>query len=172
MTSVEAAIQTMEETFPTDVVILGEPIQFKYEFAARYVEEISDETVGIKGDYQYQAIIINDLDGNVRLQKSEIAYLNHLIHTDGYMLLYLGTKYSDAWEEASDCSTGIDGNLSYIYYKYGSVLKGCIGSWMESDQKDAEKYPHLLGDIVIYDIEDYLGEVNRYEATPFCSEQP
>lgn len=73
MTSVEAAIQTMKETFPTDVVILGEPIQFRYEPAVRYIEEISDKTVGIKGNYQYQAIIINDLNGSVQLQESEIA---------------------------------------------------------------------------------------------------
>lgn len=160
MTSVETAIKAIEESFPTDVVILGEPIQFKYELAVRYVEEISDKTVGIKGDYRYQAIIINDLNGNVQLQDSEIAYLNHLIHTDGYMLLYLGKKYSDTWEEPSDYNISVEGNLSYIYYKYGSVLKGCIGSWKESDQEDAEKYPYLLGDVVIYDIQDYLEEVN------------
>lgn len=160
LNSVEAAVKAMKESFPTDVVILGETINFEYEFPVRYVEEINEKTVGLKGEYQYQAIIINDLNGGIYLQDSEIAYLNQLIHLDGYVLLYLGEKYSSAWEEETDYNVTVEGNLSSIFYKYGSGVKECIGSWKKSDLEEAERYPFLLGEVIIYDIEDYLEEVN------------
>lgn len=163
LNSVEAAVKTMKESFPTDVVILGETINFEYEFPVRYVEEINEKTVGLKGEYQYQAIIINDLNGGIYLQDSEIAYLDQLIHLDGYVLLYLGEKYSSAWEEETDHNVTVEGNLSSIFYKYGSGVKECIGSWKKSDLEEAERYPFLLGEVIIYDIEDYLEEVNKAE---------
>lgn len=164
LNSVEAAIKAIEESFPTDVVILGDKIEFEYDFSVRYVEEINEESVGDKGDYRYQAIIINDLSNDVYLQESEIEYLDQLIHLEGYVLLYLGEKYGSMWEEPSDNNIFIEGNLSSIFYKYGSGVKECIGSWRKSDLEESEEYPFLLGEIIIYDIEDYIGEMNQNEA--------
>lgn len=163
LNSVEAAIKAIEESFPTDVVILGEKIEFEYDFSVRYVEEINEESVGDKGDYQYQAIIINDLSNDVYLQESEIEYLDQLIHLEGYVLLYLGEKYGSMWEEPSNYNISIEGNLSSIFYKYGSGVKECIGSWRKSDLEELEKYPFLLGEIIVCDIEDYIEEMNQNE---------
>ena len=83
------------------------------------------------------------------------------MNKNGYCIIYLGEKYSETWDRTEQGIANLSGNLSYVYYSWDGQPVRNIGNWLQSDNDELEKYPYLLGQALMYCIEDYLlsGEV-------------
>lgn len=149
----------METTRPTDVFVLGKEILFETEIKINNISELSEKQ--IKTDKDYKIVIINDLDNMVNLSDEEIKYASELMNKNGYCIIYLGEKYSETWDRTEQGIANLSGNLSYVYYSWDGQPVRNIGNWLQSDNDELEKYPYLLGQALMYCIEDYLlsGEV-------------
>lgn len=86
-------------TRKTDIFIVGKEIDFNNKVSTTNIDEVTASTINGSGDYK--VIIVNDLDDKVNLSDDEIGFLDELISKDGYMLIYLGGKYSTTWDDPS-----------------------------------------------------------------------
>lgn len=149
----------METTRPTDVFVLGKEILFETEIKVNNISKLAEEQ--IKSNKDYKVVIINDLDSAVNLSDEEIEYARELMNKNGYCIIYLGEKYSSTWDRSEQGIANLSGNLSYVYYSWDGQPTRNIGNWLQSDNDELEKYPYMLGQALMYSIEDYLlsGEV-------------
>lgn len=149
----------METTRPTDVFVLGKEILFETEIKVNNISKLSEEQ--IKSNKDYKVVIINDLDSAVNLSDEEIEYASELMNKNGYCIIYLGEKYSSTWDRPEQGIANLSENLSYVYYSWDGQPTRNIGNWLQSDNDELEKYPYMLGQALMYSIEDYLlsGEV-------------
>ncbi len=155
---IQKAARVIQENFDTDIVICGEEIKFKEEVVLSYVDEITNELVENEG--QYKVIVINDLDSSVRLSDSEQLLLHDFIKEEGNVLIYLGVQYKECFDEEDMPIANSDDNLAYMYYTLEGYPRRVIGVWTQEEQDMLAEYPYILGNSILYAIEDYIIEMN------------
>lgn len=121
--------KVMETTRPTEVFILGKDIKFSEDISVQTIDKFSEE---------------------------EITYAEELINTNGYYVIYLGEKYATTWDDTQNAIADVSGNLCFSYYSWYGENTRNIGAWREGNQEELTKYPYMLGDIMLYSIEEYL----------------
>lgn len=154
MTDVDRISKMLTTTKTTDIFVVGEEINFNNKANTISIDEVTMSELNGNGDYK--VIILNDLNDMVKLTDDEIELLTELIRTDNYMLIYLGEKYATTWDDTSYGIANVDGNLSYIYYSWGGVPSRNVGAWTLTDQEALKEYPFMLGETLLFSIEDYL----------------
>lgn len=158
LTSIEKNVKVLTETKKTKIFLLGDDIQFDNKLFVDKIDTLSNSTLD-KKDFPYSAIIINDLNDTIKLSEEDIDLLESYIEKDGYIVIYLGEKYSKAWLNENQGYAEVDGNLSYTYYTINGTKTRSIGAWRKEDNIENEKYPNLLGDTLIYEIISYLENI-------------
>lgn len=154
LSDIDRISKILTTTRKTDIFIKGEKINFNDKVSTKQIDKITMSEINEKNDYT--VIIINDLDDNIQLLEDEIALLKGLICKNNYMLIYLGEKYSTTWDDTSYGIANVKGNLCYIYYSWDGIPTRNIGAWNISDQETIQEYPLLLGETLLYSIEEYL----------------
>ncbi len=154
LSDIDRISKVLSSTRPTDIFIRGEEINFNNKVTSKSIDEISVSK--ISGDKDYKVIIINDLNDMVKLSEEEITLVKDIISKNNYMLIYLGKKYSTTWDDKSKGIANVEGNLCYIYYSWDGVPTRNVGAWSMADQESLDEYPLLLGETLLYSIEEYL----------------
>ncbi len=151
---VDRISKMLSTTRKTDIFVAGEEINFNNKVNTISIDEVTMDKINGTGDYK--VIILNDLNNMVELTENEINLLTELIHTDNYMLIYLGEKYSTTWDNTSYGIANVEGNLCYSYYSWGGVPYRNVGAWTLIDQEASKDYPLMLGETLLLSIEAYL----------------
>lgn len=154
ITDVDRISKMLTTTKKTDIFVVGEEINFNNKVNTISIDEVTMSKLNGNGDYKI--IILNDLNDMVKLTEDEIELLTELICTDNYMLIYLGEKYSTTWDDTSYGIANVEGNLCYIYYSWGGIPSRNVGAWTLTDQEASKDYPLMLGETLLFSIEDYL----------------
>lgn len=160
MPDLERIPNMIKETHPTDIIILGDNIFFDRDVKNRQIDCINEENLYSESMYTYTFLVINDLNDTVELDEKEIELLSDKISMNGFCLVYLGKKYSTVWDSDTDAIAYVPGNLSYMYYSIDGYSRRSIGAWGAQEQELFKEYPNLLGDSLLYLIEEYLIDVN------------
>lgn len=133
LTSVEQDLKIVTETFPTSFVVYGGPIEFDDAVQVQYVNEISSENLQIKNGFEYQMIIINDIEGNTNLSDEEWLIISELVKSDNrYNFFYLGSKEFEQIQSLnilSDVCAMEQGDLSVGLVHEGEQLVTVYGTY-------------------------------------------
>ncbi len=160
ITSIERIELLISDTYPTDIIVLGDDIGFEGEVSYRLIETANEESLNAKPNCSYSFLVINDLSGNVHLSEDEILLIDSMIQKEKFCLLYLGEKYATLWDEPEEYIANVEGNLSYRYFVVNNVPRRFIGAWGAQEEELKVIYPYLLGDVVLYEIEAFLLDIN------------
>lgn len=160
-TDMDRIKKIMETTRPTQVMVLGDEIKFENEIDIKKIDGLTESE--IESEKDYVIVLINDLYDNVTLSDEEVEFAKELINKDGYCIIYLGEKYSTVLDKTDEGIAEIEGNLCFMYYSWQGMPSRNVGSWLQSDQDDLEKYPFMLGQALMYCMEMYLtaGEISK-----------
>jgi len=144
---------------PTDVMLLGDDIIFQRGFKAREITEVNDEALKRDTLHKYSFLIINDLQNNVNLTQDNIEMIRDYIYNKHYTVFYLGDKYLSAWDD-SQFITNVEGSRSVVFQNEVGQVVRITGLWGEREAEMMQEYPNILGDVIIYQIEDFIRKNN------------
>lgn len=160
LTDMERIPIIIQEEHPTELILLGEDISFEVNVPVRKITDITEDSLKRSEGYDHTFFIINDLNGTVQLTEEDIAFLAEQISHPNFCLSYFGTKYSSAWDDPNQYIASLDGNLSWRYYQLDRQPRRYIGAWTVNEQMMLKEYPYMLGNVLLYEIEAYLLEIN------------
>ena len=160
ISSTERIAKMIQDTYPTDLMIYGDDVLFEMQVPARKLEAITEDSLSIKDGCKYAFLVINDLANTVQLSDAENEMLKEELRKDGFCLFYLGEKYADVWRDPSGYTVSSPGNLSYQYYMKAGTLRRGIGAWEAGNEEYLNLNPYALGDTVLFEIEDFLRQIN------------
>ena len=160
LTDMERIPIIIQEEHPTELILLGDDIPFEVSVPVRKITDITEDSLKRSEGYDHSFFIINDLNGTVQLTEEDIALLAEQISHPDFCLSYFGTKYSSVWDDPNQYIASLKGNLSWKYYQLDGQPRRYIGAWTQNEQMMLKEYPYMLGNILLYEIEAYLIEIN------------
>lgn len=135
LTSAEKDIKIITETYPTQIVVYGDEIDFDSSIKVKYIDSINEESLERDLQYKYSLIIVNDLARNVTLTDEEWGLLSNIVKSDNtYNMFYLGDEdidqllrvgvFSglDMWNEG-DLSLGLTHEGEDVITVFGTYYK-------------------------------------------------
>lgn len=156
--SLDTALKIIND-HPTNVMILGDDIQFPDEFKYTKISKLDEDSLSKADAYQYYFLIINDLDNSVYLSDEEIDLIWDYIYNQHYSFIYLGEKYLSKWDN-SQYIIDTEGSQCVAYQSEGGSVIRVTGLWGEEENEIYKEYQNLLGDMIIYQIEDCIRRNN------------
>ncbi len=151
----------MADTYPTDLVILGEaPVFEEVNVSFRTVDSITEDTIKTASPCEYTFLVINDLDDTVTMTDEAVALLREKIATDTFCLFYLGEKYATVWDDKENYLANVDGNRGFRYFSVNGQPRRVIGEWGTQEQTLQQEYAFIYGNTILIAVESYLQEVN------------
>ena len=160
LTDIERIALVIRQEHPTDVIVLGDNVQFQAEIDTRNISKVTEEQLKKEKNYEQTFLIINDLKNKVKLSDEEINLLKSKIATESFCLYYLGTQYSTVWDDPTQYVVDVEGNLAWKYYQVDGNPQRSVGSWTRNEQSVLEEYPSMLGDAILYEIDNFLKAIN------------
>ena len=160
LTDIERIALVIKQEHPTDVIVLGDNVQFQAEIDTRNISKVTEEQLKKEKNYEQTFLIINDLNNKVKLSDEEINLLKSKIAIEGFCLYYLGTQYSTVWDDPTQYVVDVEGNLAWKYYQVDGNPQRSVGSWTRNEQSVLEEYPSMLGDAILYEIDNFLKAIN------------
>lgn len=160
MTDIERIKLMLKNTYPTDILVMGDAIPFGDDVSYRKVDRITEEALQKNENCSYTFVFINDLNTSVQLTEDEINLLADKISTEDFCLVYLGETYAAAWDLPDQPIATVEGNLGYRYFTVRGLPRRSMGAWCEEEQELYETYPDIFPQAMLYEIEAYLLEVN------------
>lgn len=152
--SLNKAIKIIND-YPTDIIILGEDIQFQKDIKFRKIDSISEEDLKREASFKYSFLLIDDRKNNHELKQGEIKLIKDYIYNKGYNVVYLGSQYMSAWDN-TDYIADVDGSRGVDFInEAGNVVRN-TGFWGNQEEEMMEEYPNILGDVIIYQIESLI----------------
>lgn len=143
----------------TDVMLLGDDIIFQRDFKAREITEVSDEALKRDSSYKYSVLVINDLQNNVHLTQDSIEMIRDYIYNKHYTVFYLGDKYHSTWNDTQFIAY-VDRSRSVVFQNENGKVVRITGLWGKREAEMMQEYPNILGDVIIYQIEDFIRRNN------------
>lgn len=135
LSSNEKALKIVTETYPTQIIVYGDKINFDSAISVKYIDVVNKETLTRESKYSYSLIIVNDLTGNATLSDDDWSLLSDLVKSDNtYNLFYLGDEDIDQilrvgvvsdldmWNEG-DLSIGLTHEGADIITVFGTYYK-------------------------------------------------
>ncbi len=158
--SYDEAVQILTENFSTDIVLYGEPLEFRKNVVYRYIDVLSDET--LTTDKEYEFIIINDLDGTTELTEEDIEILKKHVLKGKANLYYLGTQRYNVLK--TNGFTIFDRDLGEwgftCEHLFGELVYGG-GLWSSYDEKQSgELKKENLCTVILMNMVHYLKDYN------------
>lgn len=153
----ERIAKVLTTTHKTDLMVFGNEVDFESYVDYRKIDKIDGDTVE-NDTYEFKAIIVNDLNGNINLDEDEINYLHNFINSDNNVLIYLGEKYSNEWIEDVSGVADVKDNLWFEYYSVDSNPKRTVGLWTKYENEEFSDKPGMLADTVLEEIEDFINQ--------------
>ena len=152
--SYDEEIIIINKTFPVDVVIFGDSIEFRPEFEYRMIEDITDELLIFnKSKYLRLVIIVNDLSSTVSLTEKQYKIIKRGIENDIIDFYYLGTRLINKLIEYEIWNAPLgEGELAVCLALYNRNLTYFSGIWSEYDVKMAANNKEALGSAIISQI--------------------
>lgn len=146
MDTYDLEIQVVMTSYPTDIVVYGQDIEFRNSLQYRLNPEINDD--GLATIKEYQAIILNDQDGNLEITDEELLLIKSYTIDGSSDFFYIGTKELDRLSLLGFGSAAEnDASLTVINY-YGRKIT-FEGVWSNAEVEHSKNNPELLGMIII-----------------------
>lgn len=155
--SYDLRIDVLNESYPTDIILFGEPIPFREKLIYRTVSQITNET--FQTEKEHQVIILSDLDGTMNISDAELHLIKERVFSYQCSFYYLGTKLQDkllelgfiekAWPEGDYCVALVPTNGRIIY---------SYDNWTEKDKQQTDDSREMVGNLIIIDIVHFLEE--------------
>ncbi|MDO5292661.1 MAG: hypothetical protein Q4F05_07915 [bacterium] len=144
-------VEIITETYPTEIIILGNSVGIPEEYHAHYISEISEENLTSNGGYKFSILVINDLDGTIQLSSSDWDIIEKFV-SDKTNFYYLGNQYFDKIKTLGFYTDDLpDTDLSIVYLHEKKESFPMYGMWTkESNQLYEEKNSKLLSDVLIH----------------------
>lgn len=142
-------IKASKSTYPTDIFVYGEDCRFRDAVEYNQITALTDEQ--LKSDKDFRVIIINDLNGQISLSKSDLETIKRYTYEEKYIFIYLGMEqYStlvDAEVFAQEVGLGsIDG---IAVRHFGETVIQTSGIWDEQgNQYYQDSNDELLGEAI------------------------
>jgi hypothetical protein len=140
-------------------MLLGDDIIFQRDFKAREITEVSDEALKRDSSYKYSVLVINDLQNNVHLTQDSIEMIRDYIYNKHYTVFYLGDKYHSTWNDTQFIAY-VDRSRSVVFQNENGKVVRITGLWGKREAEMMQEYPNILGDVIIYQIEDFIRRNN------------
>lgn len=162
--SLDTAVKTIQNN-PTDIMLWGDDFTLPEGLEYRKLEKLDEESLAKKDSYKYSFLIINDLEGSVTLSEDEIELVRAHIYDNQNTLIYFGDKYLTTWQSPSMSELTVDGNRAVEYRFEGDKAVSVIGIWGAEETEDYKKYPNMLGDVIVYEIEECISANEKTSST-------
>ena len=125
MTTAEEDIMIATQTYPTQILIYGNKIDFDSKLNITYINEISKDSLKFDNNFSYQYIIINDLDDQINISDKELTLIGEIVRSNKHCnFIYLGSK-----ELYKIKNSGI--LIEELYYNPGDLS---VGLFYENDE--------------------------------------
>ena len=166
MSSTERIARMIQDTHPTDLMIYGDDVLFEMQTPARRLNEFTEDTLQKQNGCECSFLVINDLSGTVQLSESDIRLLDTQLRAMPFCLMYLGDQYGNAWGDPNEYTISIPGNRCYQYnMEYGKLCRE-VGAWREQQEEAYKQNPYLLGDVILYQIEEFVSSLEQSGVNP------
>jgi len=148
-------IKIVNTTYPSDVIIYGEDINFRSSFLYRKVNNLNEQSLHSE-EYDYKFIIICDREGSVNITSEDYDFLLRLIQDEGYCLIYIGSEKLDDFKNHG-FFTMLDSGIKGFMKIPSSSTQGVVqGFWTEQEETIFTTYNELLGKTLLMLMADYI----------------
>lgn len=139
-------IITLNETYPSDIMLYGDDVVFRETLKYRKIDKIDEESLNAETQYHY--LIVNDLSRNAPLTREDIRLISDYVTKKRYTFFYLGTGYGELFVEEGLLDQPMPSSERGFFsgYEYGIQLTLGGGFFSDRDLKEVEIYPQLLGE--------------------------
>ncbi len=149
LSTVENDIILLSQKYPTKILVYGEKLDFDEKITVENIFEITYDTMKKTGNYAYQLIIINDLNGKSVLSQEEWKIIDDVVKTDADInFLYLGDKQFEKIIEAGiveeDITAFEDGDLSLGLFHEGKRAVCVYGTYTSLYGTDRNRICELI----------------------------
>lgn len=136
LTSIEGNVIMLTQTYPTEVVILGESPMISVDLEERFVAKLDKESLARSEGFRHSLILINEKNGGLGVTDEEWNYLKELLCSDAsYNCVYIGTE-----------------NLNRLCEMFKTTLpESSLSLGIVHETKDAADYMLVEG---VYDVGD------------------
>lgn len=156
-------VKMLTETYPTDIIVYGNNIDFDKEIPSRKVDELDANVIYDDGeDYFYRVLIINDLEDELTFDEDDWEVIDQCIEK-GCNLFYLGTQYLEVIKDRYNCNMGLNDTDMFIgiAHEADNTTIGIYGVW---DTETYAKYGTAnlatdLIDVIMAEIRDYARQL-------------
>lgn len=146
-------VKIINETYPTDIMLIGGDVGFPEELNPRKLTEISDSELASKEQYTFSVLIINDLDGNVHISNDEWDIIAAGVF-DHVNLYYLGQKYLGKIKTYGLYTDDLpDTDMSIGYLHEPDISFPFYGFFTVEAYELYQKNPDLLSQVLLYSIQ-------------------
>lgn len=152
MFALEYEAYVISTLYPTDVIWIGEVLEFEYPIPIREETRLDEDVLKIREGFRHLLVVINDYNGEINVSDDEYKLvLEKLTHDTRYNLCYIGQKQLNHLLELGypkdtkfeEYDTGA------LYYHTGAELTLRLGTF---DQFEYSEY----GDGLLYSFSDSL----------------
>ena len=145
----EQVIKASKSTYPTDIFVYGEDCRFRDTVEYTQITALTDEQ--LKSDKAFRVIIINDLNGQISLSKSDLEIIKKYTYDEKYIFIYLGIEQYCTLVDAEIFSKEADlGSITGIAVRhFGETVIQTSGIWdEEGNQYYRNQNDELLGQVI------------------------
>ena len=160
LTASEEIAELITVTKPTDIIIIGDKVDFEEDVTYRHINEVTEAVLVSEDEYLYTILVVNDVYNNTSLSEDEQEIIDEAIKRENFCLIYMGEKYSTRWENEDTLAYSIEGNIHYTYFTIDNERQKRVGALNISNLPDLEKYQYMLGEALLHCFSSYLKNVN------------
>ncbi len=141
-------IDILNESFPTDIVVIGEEIPFRDALIIRKIGNITG--TALQTNKERQIIILSDIDGTLEISDNELLVIKDKLDAHACDFYYLGTTLNDrlislgfldtVWPSNDYCIALVNQEGKQLRY---------TGIWTESDKQATGDNRESLGHVLV-----------------------